>query len=161
MGSVTSFFGGLCRKEVKIGESGSSHMLLCVCICPKLKVCNIQYCTWTHGTDAYIIHYSFITEEERLFRANDRPYNLSYQYAVSIDTKLCAKAEVIWHQMRLHSAVATVSLAYVPSCVTILSFRTTPSGPPNTMCSPSCHSTSSSSSGGSPTPTSCSSWSCR
>uniref|UniRef100_A0A8D0AS42 Phospholipid-transporting ATPase n=1 Tax=Sander lucioperca TaxID=283035 RepID=A0A8D0AS42_SANLU len=28
----------------------------------------------------------FFTEEERLFRANDRPFNLSYHYAVSIET---------------------------------------------------------------------------
>lgn len=36
------------------------------------------------------ICYSF-TEEERHLRANDRPFNLSYHYAVSVKAKFCAE----------------------------------------------------------------------
>lgn len=110
--------------------------------------------THLHPSLALNLFY-FVAEEERLLRANDRPFNLSYRYAVSTDRR----GRPFWSLVSDRCALSSCRLMF--ASVAFLSLRTMPSRPPNTTFSPSCRVTSSSSSGGSPTPTSPSSWSFR
>uniref|UniRef100_A0A8C3AA08 Phospholipid-transporting ATPase n=1 Tax=Cyclopterus lumpus TaxID=8103 RepID=A0A8C3AA08_CYCLU len=95
MGSVTSHFGPLCGKEEKRGElwpRASNVKKKRFFFLSSHRVCSTR---WTNRITARCprpikaAHFSprlirlvfSVTEEERLFRANDRPFNLSYRYA--------------------------------------------------------------------------------